>query len=207
VIEVEKKFIVSDEQLKVIKRDSQFIATVTNNDQYFDYVDYFLMKSDNWLRKRNGLWELKTPKNQNYKARIADVYDEITEENKICEILKIENLDTLVSSEKLVQVFNSKTIRNKYKQNTLNIDIDDITFLDNNFHYNIVEIETMVSFDSEVIIGVMKIIELANKYGLNLEEPYGKILEYFSKFKPDIYEDLKTSLNIKNKRLKTKIEM
>jgi hypothetical protein len=63
-IEVERKFEVPKDFKKILpahgyKAVADFAETLV--DEYFDTKNYDLLKSDHWLRQRNGDWEMKYP--------------------------------------------------------------------------------------------------------------------------------------------------
>lgn len=64
-IEVERKYEASldAESLaqQVVSRGGRLIGEVRFFDSYFDTTDCTLIRSDTWLRRRNGDWELKVP--------------------------------------------------------------------------------------------------------------------------------------------------
>lgn len=60
-VEVERKFICTDETLKVLEKTGVCVGQREFHDQYFDTADFDLTLQDFWLRNRKGCWELKCP--------------------------------------------------------------------------------------------------------------------------------------------------
>ena len=59
MIEVEKWFQPTDEQLKRMVADSEFLGEVVNHDVYYDYSDFRIFKNYVKFRSRNGVFEVK----------------------------------------------------------------------------------------------------------------------------------------------------
>ena len=58
-IEVEKRFRPTEEQLKSMLADSDFVSKETVRNTYYDYPDFAFFKKNIRLRNRNGKFELK----------------------------------------------------------------------------------------------------------------------------------------------------
>jgi len=86
MIEVEKKFRLTDTQRESLIKDAEFVSEKTFTDTYYDTADYQLTTKDVWLRQRGENFELKVAVHFGY-DRPADQYDEITDVQAIREIL------------------------------------------------------------------------------------------------------------------------
>jgi adenylate cyclase class IV len=154
------------------------------NDVLFDYPDLSLIKNDIWLRQRNGKFDLKMSKDKDRKNRFLDIYDEIEEESKICEALHIES----IVDEKLIEVANLITKREKYKLGEFNIDFDFVTSAHDGFVYHQVEVELMVENESETPIALEKIKKFMAEYGIPEKSATAKIMQYFFEKKRHIFD-------------------
>lgn len=198
MIEVERKFNVSQEQLDSIKADSQRIETIFIHDQYYDYADLSLIKSGRWLRNRNNHWELKISKNSHFEERKADVHEEIENENEIKHLLDIPDFNAYLQAGRLTRLHNLETTRTYYQKKPFNIDFDEVFSPDDDFHYKILEIEIMVHENSEINDATSQILNFATNYNLDLKKPRGKNIEYFYQKKRKIY-NLLQEIWLKNK--------
>lgn len=184
MIEVEKKFQLTPEQMRRIKESAEFIKEVVNTDIYYDTPDYKLLRQDRWLRNRDGRFETKISPSWNQKINI---YDEITDSEEIKKRLDIPTLSDnfeenlkLNGYEILVKLV---TKRQKYKIRDFIIDIDEV-----DYGYTICEIEKMVENESEVEKATEEIFDLAQSLGLEIKRVRGKGMEYFFRYKPEIYK-------------------
>lgn len=191
MIEVEKKFLLNKKQEKNLIDGAEFIGKKVFTDIYYDTVDYSLTSNDKWLRSRAGRFELKLSLDKNVATRQGDLYDEVEDENKIREILGIskeggmeENLEKSGYS----KFCTCTTTRKKYKTGDFGIDIDYVNFGD--FNYELAEIELMIKDEREAKYALIKIIELAEFYGLKIGYVRGKVIEYLKRKKPDHFDAL-----------------
>lgn len=60
-VEVERKFICTDETMKILEKIGVCVGQQEFHDQYFDTTTFDLTLKDIWLRNRKGCWELKCP--------------------------------------------------------------------------------------------------------------------------------------------------
>ncbi len=187
MIEVEKKFRPTEEQLKRLLDDSVFIKEVVNHDIIYDYPDYRLIKKGIRLRSRNGNLELKASTESEDDGDKMDSSFSLELENEE-EIKKYLNINIPVAEfikNNLIEGINIKTTRKKYKKDNFVIDIDNI-----DFGYQCVEIELMVENKSEVSSAYEKIINLAKTYGFDIQDVPTKKREYFRIVKPDVFRQL-----------------
>lgn len=190
MIEVEKKFQISNESISLLKKNSIFINEISFHDTYFDDEDYILTSNDKWLRKRDNKYELKIPLHKSLK-RSSDQYEEITKEEEIIKILNFQenkSLSHLLKKNKFFPFCSFITTRQKYKNEKFNIDFDIVNFFD--FSYSIVEIELMIDALEKIPIATKEIIDFANKYSLQSKPTNGKVAEYLKHKNPSHYKIL-----------------
>jgi adenylate cyclase class IV len=190
MIEVEKKFILNEQDKKRLIQDAQFLNELIFSDIYYDTEDFSLTSRDRWLRSRDGRFELKLPLHDGA-DRLADQYDELEDEQKIRAALNLPVLGKFVDN--LSQAGYSpfcvcKTTRRKYKKDPFIIDLDAVDFRD--FTYHIGEIELMVNDASEIEGAIGKIIAFAKEQNLAIVPVRGKVIEYLKRVKPDHYQAL-----------------
>ncbi|MFA6082588.1 MAG: CYTH domain-containing protein [Patescibacteria group bacterium] len=185
MIEVEKKFKLSGQDIERLTRDAEFLKERTFTDIYFDDEKYSLTSNDKWLRARDGLYELKLPMHAGV-DRKADQYDEIEDEQKIREVLNIP------TDQKIDEIYapfcNVTTTRKKYKKDQFIIDLDDVDYGD--FKYSLGEIELLVNNQSDIEKAIAEIMDFANKYQLSVAMVRGKVIEYLKQVKPEHYQAL-----------------
>lgn len=190
MIEVEKKFILNDQDKERLTKGAQFLNERVFTDVYYDTDIFSLTSKDNWLRSREGKFELKLPLHDGAK-RLADQYDELEDEQKIREALYLPANGSLADN--LAKTGYSpfctcKTTRRKFKKEPFIIDLDIVDFQD--FIYNIGEIELMVNDKSEVDGAIGKIMTFAKEQNLTIAPVRGKVIEYLKRAKPNHYQVL-----------------
>jgi|SRR3989344_5488169 len=189
MIEVEKKFLLSKDDLARLIKSARFIRRQTFHDVYYDTVDYALTTKDTWLRSRNNIFELKVPLiREQYTKRVTDQYRELETEDLIRSELKIPRKKILI--EDLREAGYSPfaeitTNRAKYTKEGFIIDIDDI-----DFGYEIAEIELMVDTQEEIDYATRRIVDFAREHKLKTAPVRGKVVEYLVRKKPDHYKAL-----------------
>ena len=178
MIEVEKKFQPTEEQLRAMLEGAEFLGEVVNHDVYYDYSDYRLFKKDVRLRRRNKNFELK--------IKISDnSSDEIENEEDIKKYFNVnEKLEEFVKKN-LVVIIEYKTTRREYKKDGFIIDIDKLSF-----GVSSCDIELLVHSESEIKDAEKKIINFAKKYNFEFKKLLSKRAEYLKRFKPEIYKKL-----------------
>lgn len=193
MIEVEKKFILTDGESAALTKDAEFLGEKIFTDTYYDTTDYVLTTKDKWLRERDGRWELKLPLNADGK-RLADQYDEIEDEAEIRNALGL-SMEGAVRDALVTAAYSPfcvcKTTRKKYRKDEFVIDLDAVEFGD--FSYGIGEIELIVNEKSEMSGAVAKIMEFAKAYHLTIAPVRGKVIEYLKRKRPEHYEKLVAS--------------
>lgn len=185
MIEVEKKFQITLEQLKRIEESAEFVKEVTNTDVYYDTPDYQLLRKDRWLRSRDGKFEAKI--RPDVFDKNINTYEEITNSEEILKRLNIpkltEDFEVNLKQNGLEVLVKLVTKRRKFKIKDLIIDIDEV-----DYGYTVCEIEKMVERESEVENATKDIFDLAASLGLEIKRVRGKGMEYFFRFKPEVYK-------------------
>lgn len=169
MIEVEKKFIPTEENLKILLTDAEFLGEVTNHDIYYDYPDFRFLKGNIAFRKRNGNFELKIQSG-------SGIHEEIEDLEKIKEYFGTSDLEEFIN-ENLISAIEYRTVRKKYKKEDFNLDMDET-----DFGYQVGEIELMVEKEEDVKIAEEKIQEFASRNNLDLGKGLSKKRAYCKKF-------------------------
>ncbi|MDD2786292.1 MAG: CYTH domain-containing protein [Patescibacteria group bacterium] len=190
MIEVEKKFILNDDDIKRLTEGAVFLSEKIFTDVYYDTTDYALTRSDKWLRSRDGRYELKLPLHSGA-DRQADQYDELEDELKIKEALNFSpdvNLEASMKRSGCESFCVCKTTRKKYKKDQFTIDLDYVDYGD--FNYSLGEIELMVNDKPEIEAAIEKILNFAQDDGLTIGFVRGKVIEYIKRKRPEHYQAL-----------------
>jgi adenylate cyclase class IV len=190
MIEIEKKFILNEQEKERLIKDAEFLSERVFTDIYYDTEKFLLTSQDKWFRSREGKFELKLPLHKK-REKLADQYDEIEDEQKIKQVLNLPLNKNLADNLIKVGYFpfcTCKTTRRKYKKELFIIDLDIVDFQD--FTYNIGEIELMVNDKSEVEGAIKKIMNFAKTHNLTVAPVRGKIIEYLKRVKQNHYQTL-----------------
>ena len=189
MIEVEKKFILSAEEVEKLVRGSEFVGEVKLDDVYYDTPDFVLMKQDKYLRRRNGQFEFKVSTELVTNAPIAH-YGELTSDGEIREELGLGrgDFEQTVKKAGYKPMVPIKTLRKKYKEGDFNIDIDSA-----DFGHDVAEVELMVEKEEDVQEAVGRIQQFAfsKGFGDKSEEGIrGKVIEYLYRKNHVVYEEI-----------------
>ena len=190
MIEVEKKFILNEQDKERLTKNADFLNERVFTDIYYDTKIFSLTSNDKWLRSREGKFELKLPLHEGT-DRLADQYDELEDEQKIRESLNLSPNGSVADDLAKAGYFpfcTCKTTRKKYKKEPFIIDLDIVNFHD--FIYNIGEVELMVKEKSEIESAIEKIMNFAKSQNLTIAPVRGKIIEYLKRVKPNHYQAL-----------------
>jgi len=187
MIEVEKKFSLTEEQLARLTKDALFLHQQKFTDIYFDNSTFDIGKRNFWFRKRGDNFELKVP--TGVQAVAMNVFREVSDLREIAALLSMkqhsddfeENI-YLNGFEKLAEIV---TTRRKYKLGDYTIDADEA-----DFGHRVCEIERMVDREDQIEEAQEKIFELARSFGLEIKPTHGKLLEYIVRYNPTYYETL-----------------
>ncbi len=179
MIEVEKSFDPSPEQLARILDGAEFLGETLNHDVYYDYPDLRLAKQKIKLRVRNGVPELKIEKSET-------VDNEIEDEEEIKQFFGIQiPLNEFIKNE-LIEIINYKNVRRKYKKEGIKIDVDNL-----DFGMQSCDFEVMVHDVREIPHAEEKIFTFARSVGLDPKaQNIGKRRVYLKKFKPEVYNEI-----------------
>jgi adenylate cyclase class IV len=181
MIEVEKKFQPTEEQIASLLKDCEFVGEVINHDILYDYPDYRLISKSIRLRKRNGNFELKTSSDTDESTQAASL--EIEDQEEIKKYFGIISSVEEFVNKNMIEGINMKTTRQKYKKGNFHIDVDSI-----DFGYKCVEIEVMVKESGEIEQAYKDIIELAKSYHFDTKDIPPKKKEYFRVVKPEVFK-------------------
>jgi adenylate cyclase class IV len=178
MIEVEKKFQPTEEQLTSLLNDCVFKKEVILHDIYYDYSDYGMYKKRVYLRKRNNNFELKIETQEGS-------HQEIEDEEGIKKYFKTEKPIKQFIEENLVEMLSFITKRKKYTKDDCTVDVDSL-----GFGYKCVELELLVENQSQIDNASEKIISIAKHYGFEEQKAPSKRKEYFRIVKPEVYKEL-----------------
>jgi predicted adenylyl cyclase CyaB len=179
MIEVEKKFILNDDDIDRLTTGAKFLKEKTFTDIYYDTPTYTLTTKDIWLRSRDKKFELKIPLHHKDLDRLADQYEELEEKEKIRAALGLPKkgaFDDDLKKGDYSPFCTLTTTRRKFKKDEFNIDLDTVQSTD--FSYNIGEIELMVDDVTEISGAINKIMAFAKEKNLIIAPVRGKVLEY-----------------------------
>ena len=191
MIEVEKKFKLSQEEEAKLIADAKFIKEVTNTDTYFDNANYDLTTNGLWLRNRNGRFELKV----NVSRKLNELgrpdwntteFKELETDNEIRKELNLKNSGNIAGDIEMLgyePFVTLKTERKMYQRDGYVISIDSI-----DYGYQVVEIELMVETSNEVEEASERIVRFAESIGINTNPVRGKVMEYLYRNAPEHYK-------------------
>ena len=189
MIEVEKKFAMTDEEAKRILEGAVFVKEVIMIDSYCDTPDRRLSLKDWWLRERNGRFELKVASYAGeWKDQVVNQYRELETDDEIAKALQLAGGGVLREQLKVAgyEPFATiKTTRKKYKKDGFTIDMDIM-----DFGYTISEIELMVESEAQMQEAVDKIMNFAKAHGLSTKSVQGKLLEFLRRNDPPFFAKL-----------------
>ncbi len=186
MIEVEKKFQPTEEQLTAMLEGADFLGEKNITDTYYDTPDFTYLKKGIRLRSRDGGWEIKATSKELHGAT-AQVMREIDTEPEILEELgfsKEENLTDVV--EKNLQViYVIRTNRWKYKKEGFTIDVDKT-----DIGYDMVEIELLVEKKEGIDEADQKILDFAKRFSFEIKKLPSKTVRYLEHYHPDIAKEV-----------------
>jgi adenylate cyclase class IV len=190
MIEVEKKFILKEDDEKRLTAGAEPVGERTFTDTYFDGLDYSLTIHDKWLRSRDGKFQLKMPLDSKGMRQAAmGQYEELEDEAKIKEALGLMRdagpLPDVLKKNGYLPCAEFTTTRRKYRKEGFVLDFDVV-----DFGYKIAEIELMVEDRADMEKASQKITEFARQYGLDLAPVRAKIHEYLKRYNPAHFEAL-----------------
>lgn len=178
MIEVEKKFKPTEEQLQAMLEGAEFLGEKVLHDVYYDYSDYRMFKKGTRLRSRDGAWELKV-------GSAGGVAEELETEDEIKNFFGIEVSLTDFVNENMKPFIDYVTKRRKYKKGEFEICVDEL-----DFGLSVVEVELMVNDENEVKEARDKILSFGAEFGLEPAKAIVKREAYFKARKPELYKEL-----------------
>ena len=185
MIEVEKKFQPTEEQLSRLLEGAVLVKEKTMHDMYYDFPDFRIFKSGNRLRKRDSGFELKAYIPTKSGVAVAHEY---TDEKSILENLKLtENKDSLgeLVSKHMQVVCDFITIRKEYTKQAFVIDVDQM-----DFGVGVTEIEMLVETEDQISDASKKILDFAESFGMEAKKLPLKTEMYLQKTKPEIHKEI-----------------
>lgn len=193
MIEVEKKIVIGEEELKKIETLGTFLETQIITDTYFDTPDFRYTTSDIWLRERECKFELKIAIRG--LTGSIDKYEEILDEQKILEKLGVEKDKDLQKALIKAGIFpfaTLQTIRRKYVIEQFTIHLD-LAYFDD-FIYRIAEIELLVTSEGKIPQAEKALADFMYRFGFNARQPVkAKLIEFLSQKNPTHYQALRTA--------------
>eukprot|EP00916_Digyalum_oweni_P005246 GHVL01009210.1.p2 GENE.GHVL01009210.1~~GHVL01009210.1.p2 ORF type:complete len:222 (+),score=20.75 GHVL01009210.1:388-1053(+) len=194
ILEKEIKFRYSSRTLEQFQKASSVIVpeqTITLNDQYFS--NELLASKDMWLRKRNDLWQLKSPHiRESFKNIRIESYKEIDSEALIVkELSTVFNTDMnkcvalreLLIKLNIVPLTPLTTIRESFicDKGEIRVDFDYCVELD----YRIGEAELLVPIDN----AAATLVQFCKRYQLcySTTPPIGKVVMQMKRFYPHLF--------------------
>lgn len=195
MIEIEKKFLLTDAQQQSLLEGSEELGEKIVNDSYLDTSDYRLTTADYWFRERDGVYELKAPlKTSNGLGTATNRYHEITNIEEITQELNIpveSDFATALSTASIKRFMTCYTRRNSYEKQGFHIDVDEVSYDDSQFTYAVAEIELLIDDESQADDAELLIVEFAKKFDLVTDQVVlGKVAAFLRAEKPDHYETL-----------------
>lgn len=193
MIEVEKKFSITPEELARLTAGAEFIGEKEFTDVYYDAPDHTLTKKGFWLRNRAGRFELKIP----LEARDGngmDKYEELEDEGSIAERLGLPTGENFVDAARgagYVPFATITTKRAEYKKEGFTIDMNDFGY------HRLLEIELMVENEAEMDEAERKIVAFASAQGLSARPVRSKMIEYLARNDPAHFHALEAAWGTK----------
>lgn len=195
MIEIEKKFLLTDAQSKALLADARELGEKSVTDSYLDTADYSLTTNNLWFRERNGSFELKAPlQTQGASSTATNRYHELTELDSIRQALKLKADDTFtaaLANSSIGRFMTCFTHRKSYAKQGFQIDVDAVTYQDSQFQYAIAEIELIVDSEAQADEAEYRIIEFAKQFDLTTDQVIlGKVAAYLKMERIDHYDML-----------------
>lgn len=197
MIEVEKKFLLSEQDEQHLLAGAELIAEKSIVDAYYDDPVHSLTLRDHWLRRRGDRFELKVPlvAGDNAPTAMANQYYELETDDEIRAAIELstngESLADDLARNGLASFITARTMRRSYVKDGFTIDVDRVTFDDTDFAYAISEIELLVEDKADAPAAVERIVAFAQYHGLRTDQAViGKVGAYLEKVRPEHYQKL-----------------
>lgn len=180
MIEVEKRFQPTEEQLEKMLEGAEFLSEKVFSDIYYDYPDYRLFKKDVRLRKRTTSFS-----SFQLKINLSSGSDEeIENKTDIEKYFGIQDLEQFIKDD-LMEFVSYETKRKEYKKGEIIIDLDEL-----NFGYKVCEIEILVETEDQIKEAEEKLVDFAKEYNIKFMKGLTKRRAYLKLFKPEVYNEL-----------------
>lgn len=189
-IEIEKKFLLSDEEIARVVEGAEDLGERLQRDTYFDTANYSLTTKDWWLRKRNDDFELKITMNVDHQQSETR-YREISDEAEIRRELNLPEtgtMDEVLQKQHILPFGSWTTSRHAYSKDGFTIDVDRVDF--GTFQHAVVEIELIVLDESLAQDAADRIHAFAAKFGIQPVRIPGKVTTYLKRECPAHYAAL-----------------
>jgi len=189
VIEVEIKCKPTPEEKARLLKDAIFIGEEKLTDIYYESISYELSVKDFWLRTRNDKFVLKIPASSY--SNTSTSKHEIEDEQEIRKILKLSQKDNLIKALSIAGYNPTYTLiktRQKYTKSGFVIDIDHANF--KNLIFDLIEIETMVQTQEEIIKATQNLIAFAQQHGITIKPIPGNLISLIKVVNPKHYKIL-----------------
>ncbi len=187
MIEIEKKFILSDEERERLLDGAEFAGERMQHDVYFDDEAYSLTRANKFFRRRNNRWELKIGVEHDFDLDVTH-YRELETEDEILTELGITHHRTMeedVAAEGLTPCAEYCVTRCSYLKGRFRID-HDVT----DFGYEMVEIELLIEDGANRAAAEILILDFARSHGIEIKYIRGKLLEYLRRNNLDHFQAL-----------------
>jgi adenylate cyclase class IV len=194
-IEIEKKFLLTPDQEAALLTDAEELGQKVVEDIYFDTKTYDLTTHNQWLRKRDGAFELKTSLKTNTNSQSGAVYfRELTIPEEIADELGLSGgaaLERELERGNIQPFMTVITNRTSYQKQGFHIDIDTATYGDSSFTYAVAEIELLIDNEADANTAEQHIITFAKKFNLTTDKIIlGKVAAYLKTEDPTHYKVL-----------------
>lgn len=184
MIEIEKKFQLTAEEEARLLEGAELVKSKQITDVYYDTPDYKAIKADWWLRRRDGVFQLKVPiETGNTIDTTANMYHELETEPEIRQVLQlpVETSDLAADLEVggYLPFVEAHSDRKSYHKDGFTIDVDSVTYADSDFTYSLAEVETLIEDESGAATAVQRIDDYVSGYGIETnQETDGKIIAF-----------------------------
>lgn len=188
MIEVERKFKLTPQALAALAALSP-VRETRFRDVYYAPE---LAETDRWLRRRDGVWELKVPVGAGGSAAAATtVYREVVGAEAVwAELGRVEEREAgLVPYASLTTRRSALDCR--WRGSDVTVVVDRCTSPCGGFSHGVGEIETLVADEADVARAMRVVEEVALHYGLEIDAAgFGKLPRFLQENKPELYDRL-----------------
>lgn len=191
MIEIEKKFLLTEEQKTALLKNATFLGEKIQTDTYYDTADIALTCKDIWLRNRNGRFEIKIPLHALGDKLALTHYRELETDEEICAFLHLSSCvltNTVLADAGYLPFATIITTRKRYQDEPYFIDLDSCDFGDGNL-YCVTEIETNTE-ENDREKASQALMDYALRKGLSHSYVRGKLIEYLLRHAPTHYQAL-----------------